>query len=1271
MNQPLPSGVAATPDEDQVLADLVEQWTRQLHSGEAIDWQGCARDYPQYADQLRELWPALQALAGVGDKSAEVVSNVARSASKGAEWPTNTETPNAVGVLGDYRLRREIGRGGMGVVYEADQISLRRRVALKVLPFVAALDGRQLQRFKTEAQAAAQLHHSNIVPVFAVGCEQGVHYYAMQFIEGQTLAQLIHELRVEKEDGRPKIEDRGLEIEGRVSRMDDGGSKENGRKSETGKSGTTVNDRAQPPRSSMFHARSSIPDAPSSFFRTVADLGIQAAEALEYAHQMGVVHRDIKPANLLIEISSPITNHTPLTNNHSPLKLWITDFGLARYQTDAGLTGTGDVLGTLRYMSPEQAQGQHGTVDHRTDIYALGMSLYELLTLRPAFSGQTREEVLAQLMTVEPGAPRRLNRAIPIELETIVLKALAKRPKERYGSALELADDLRRFLEDKPILARRPSLADKARKWARRHKGLMRALAVMASLAFAGLIISTVIIARERHETEMRRRQARRAVDEMYSQFAESMLSRQPGMEQLEKEFLLKALQFYQEFSREEGADPELRFETAKAFRRMGDIYYKLGQLDKCAEVFQEANTRLERLVSELPTDKNYRRELALTRNNRASVFRDQGRMNEAEEAYRKAEQLLETRDGEEAAIPLDDRESLAGVENNLGIVLTALGRCKEAEQSYRRALAMFEKLAADQPASPSYRYDLSGCLNDWGNLLVAMGRFRESEKFLSRALAIREKLVADYPTFPAYRQALPVSHTSFGALLSVTARYEEATQHYRHGQAMLEKLTKDFPATPSYRQESAGNAVGLGCVLTALGRLNDAEKSHRHALALREALAVEYPGTVSFRQEAAASHAYLGQLAFLTGRYAEAERASRQALILRQKLMDEDADGRHGHDVAASHHQLASLLARLGRLSEAESHYRQALNLQSPESPRSAVFDRLGLASCHSDLAVLLDGLGRHADSETELRNSLEGLRQLIDEFPDVIPVRMVMCAGLDHLSRVYQNTGRASEAEKSLSLAAALAQKCTAEMPANPDCRRQHARLQIRQAERLAAGGQTRQAEEAFPKGVTLLAKLADDYPAVPEFRRELAQGLDLLACLLARQGRKSAGAQTFRQVRQLLEELTRNSSETPGHFQELAWFLATCPDESFRDPKVALQMAERAVALAPEQGDCWSALGIAHYRSGDWKKGETALQEAIRLRSGGGCADWLFLAMICHQLGELAQARQWFDKAAVWMEQNQPAAEDLTRFRAEAEAVIAKGGGSAELQRGMGGQ
>ena len=257
----------------------------------------------------------------------------------------------ALAELGDYRLVRELGRGGMGIVYEAEQVSLGRRVALKVLPFAAALDPPQLRRFQTEAHAAAQLHHTNIVPVFSVGCERGVHYYAMQFIDGRTLAQVIlDQQRAEPPGHEPSWPHSGPSALG------------------------TTGDRAR--------------------FRLVAELGIQAAEALDHAHRLGIVHRDIKPANLLLDVRG---------------NLWITDFGLARLQDEAGLTMTGDLLGTLRYMSPEQALAHRGTVDHRTDIYSLGVTLYELLTLRPAWRRTDRQELLRRIAQEEPIAPRRLD----------------------------------------------------------------------------------------------------------------------------------------------------------------------------------------------------------------------------------------------------------------------------------------------------------------------------------------------------------------------------------------------------------------------------------------------------------------------------------------------------------------------------------------------------------------------------------------------------------------------------------------------------------------------------------------------------------------------------------------------------------------------------------------------------------------------------------------------------------------------------------------------
>jgi serine/threonine protein kinase len=189
------------------------------------------------------------------------------------------------------------------------------------------------------------------------------------------------------------------------------------------------------------------------FFQTVARFGLQAAEALDHAHQLGVVHRDIKPGNLLLD-----------TSGH----LWVTDFGLAQFQNDAALTLTGDLVGTLRYMSPEQALARRGVVDHRTDLYSLGATLYELLTLQPAFDGRDREELLQQISLEEPRPPRRLNRATPIDLETIILKAMAKGVEDRYATAEELAEDLRRFLDQKPIRARRPAPWERVAKWSRR-----------------------------------------------------------------------------------------------------------------------------------------------------------------------------------------------------------------------------------------------------------------------------------------------------------------------------------------------------------------------------------------------------------------------------------------------------------------------------------------------------------------------------------------------------------------------------------------------------------------------------------------------------------------------------------------------------------------------------------------------------------------------------------------------------------------------------------
>jgi tetratricopeptide (TPR) repeat protein len=365
----------------------------------------------------------------------------------------------------------------MGVVYEAEQISLRRRVALKVLPFAAMMDPRKLQRFHHEAQAAASLHHNHIVPVYFVGCERGVHFYAMQLIEGQTLANLIHDLREKASPPeRPQA--------------------------------------TSPPATTLPQAALSTetPQQRAAYYRQVAQWGAQAADALDYAHQMGVVHRDIKPGNLMLDGRGEV---------------WVTDFGLAQFQQSEGsLTLTGDVIGTLRYMSPEQALGKRVPIDHRADVYSLGATLYELLTLEPVYPGSDRQELLRQIAFEQPRPLRRINKSIPVELETIVLKAVEKSPSDRYAIAQELADDLRRFSEDRPITARPPSLFQRTRKWARRHRAMVTAAGVCLLVSLATLVGSLGWVLGDR---AARQQQAENEIGEALKAAAPGLAQGDPG----------------------------------------------------------------------------------------------------------------------------------------------------------------------------------------------------------------------------------------------------------------------------------------------------------------------------------------------------------------------------------------------------------------------------------------------------------------------------------------------------------------------------------------------------------------------------------------------------------------------------------------------------------------------------------------------------------------------------------------------------------------------
>ncbi len=428
-----------------------------------------------------------------------------------AHWPR----------LSNYRIVREIARGGMGIVYEAEQLSLGRRVALKTLAQDRDLGVNAEERFQMEARSAASLHHTNIVPVFEVGHENGSSFYAMQFIRGLGLDQVSRRISdlldsTKKSAGHDKstkrtqqdllvdliaesmllnhpstqppppetvtaIQDESSEVASRLANDDVTGWGSDALEL----AGST--DRDDSELSSRLDATSF-----REYCRKVARMGQQAAMGLAHAHERGIIHRDIKPSNLLLDVNGTV---------------WITDFGLAKVE-DLGLTQTGGVVGTLRYISPERFKG---TCDVTSDVYALGITLYEMLVHRPAFESNERASLMEKIKTRPPDRLRSIDPRIPQDLSTIIEKAIEKEPTRRYQSADEMADDLERFIQNRPIKARRISPVGQVVRWAQRNRlvatllfGLALGLVALSavSMVAANSYRRQAIAERQRADTE-------------------------------------------------------------------------------------------------------------------------------------------------------------------------------------------------------------------------------------------------------------------------------------------------------------------------------------------------------------------------------------------------------------------------------------------------------------------------------------------------------------------------------------------------------------------------------------------------------------------------------------------------------------------------------------------------------------------------------------------------------------------------------------------------
>ncbi len=656
------------------------------------------------------------------------------------------------------------------------------------------------------------------------------------------------------------------------------------------------------------------------------ELFVPICQAVQHAHQKGIVHRDLKPANILVTIidGKPIPK--------------VIDFGVAKATggrlTDESLsTQFGAVIGTLEYMSPEQAGFSGVDIDTRADIYSLGVILYELLTgLRPIDGKRLRNAALTEMIRIiqeeEPSKPstrlsteeslpslaalrqiepRKLMAMLRGELDWVVMKCLEKHRERCYETANALARDIQRYLADGAVEARPPSAGYRFKKFLLRHRGPVLA-ATLLLLALVGGIVGTTfgmiradraradeakqrgiaeaneakaVVAAEaeraakdreaeqRAKAEKARDRTRQARDDMTSSVTGDSLTTQKEISDEQKKFLTEVLTYYQEFAGEKADDEASRARTALAAGRVATIESRLGRRDESAAACRLALDGYATLAAEFPAVPKYRRYLGFSYHNLGHLLFHLGKRPEAEEQYRKALAIREKLVAELPAAPLYRRD-LAASHNSLGLLLTDLGKRPAAEEQHRKALAIREKLVAELPAVPEHREDLAQSHNNLGVLLIRLGKGPEAEEQNRKAVALQKKLVAEFPAVPRYRNDLAGSHNNLGNVLIDLRQRPEAEEQFRSAAAIQEKLAADFPAVPDHLKALAVGHSNLGILLNELGKRPEAEVQYRKALAIQGKLVAEFPAVPQYRVDLGASYCNFGRLVRDGGQPAE-----------------------------------------------------------------------------------------------------------------------------------------------------------------------------------------------------------------------------------------------------------------------------------------------------------------------------------------------------------------------------------------------------------------
>jgi hypothetical protein len=1145
---------------DARVAEVVERYLDALRAGGAPDRETFLAQHGDIADRVRT---ALVGFDFIGRAETEVAEVAAAGPARSRE------------TLGDFRIVREVGRGGMGVVYEAEQLSLGRRVALKVLPFAAVLDDRQLRRFKHEAQAAAFLHHTNIVPVYSVGAERGVHYYAMEFVEGQTLAAVIEELREAR----------------RTSREAAGSRRRPPRPPSSGDG---------PPSSAEARALTSGGGADTpDHCRAVARLGLQAAEALDHAHEQGVVHRDIKPANLMLDA----VGH-----------LWVTDFGLARSRANPNLTATGAIVGTLGYMSPEQALGRGVAADPRSDVYSLGVTLLETLTLEPVFPGDATQ-VLHDIVNRDPVAPRRANPAVPLALEMILLEAVAKDPEARFATAREMADDLRRFLANEPIRARRAPLLDRAMVWARRHRSFVVAASCVLAIGVAALVADSVRRAavlrdvgeaRDRAQKSAERAEAnlakaREAIDRMLTRVGSQGLTGVPGFETVRRALLEDAARLYDDLLASSGDDPQVVLDAARAFHLLAERHGSLGDLAAAEALLDRSRAMLSRLAPE------------------------DGRWH--------------------PALP-----ALARVERYRGLIVYLRGRPAEALPVLEHAVALADRNARDQPDLAPW--GLVAALQTQGDRLAAMGHRVTAESVLRRAIAVGEASRERWPDHPDLRASLTHAYGTLAGLLGNAGERVEAERFWRRAVEESEEDLRRAADSEGF-QGAVGARAALAEHLLEEHRVGDAVPLLRSVAEARVRKATEFPRYPSYATGAMRSTGMLAVALFRAGEESLGKETLGDALARFDRLHSDFVEATTARAVAASALVgIAEALVFAGRPVEADEAYRRAV-----DSLRALVRAAPGQSELHHRLAQVLCNWAQHAptlEEEVGLGVAREAVAaaQEATRLPDALPAYgETLGEAWWQLGQRLNLSGDPAGAETALRRAVEAKRECVDREGGSPGAREALANCLSDWGERLVklgrldegeravresveilrapevtgpdhdeilgrtlcvlsrveeSRGRSAEAEESMREAIDLIRKAVAECPSAERSRILLADAWHRLGTLLLQTGRTLDAAASYREGAQILSASTTSLARArlQGARCEAARALLAAGrvEEAEREYRMAIETAPDSPAEASEDsriavGQAWTVLGQIYRDTGRARESIEALERALQ--------------------------------------------------------------------------